>query len=69
MDDVWVYPLLEGAMEEAGLEEVDTYVSRRHNTTTQFITTRPIMDLYLAAERSPGSRATNRLWEKDVLNV
>ena len=31
---VWVYPPLEDEMEEAGLQEVETYVSRCHNTVT-----------------------------------
>ena len=47
-------------MEEAGLQEVETYVSRRQNTVVQFIATRLIMELYLAAERRTGSRVTER---------
>ena len=54
-EGVWTYPLLEDAMEEAGLKEVETYVSCRQNTVAQFIVTRTIMDLCLAAERRPGS--------------
>ena len=48
-DGVWTYPPLEDVMVEAGLQEVDTYVSRRQNTVSQFIATRPIMDLSLEA--------------------
>ena len=48
-DGVWKYPLLENAMIEAGLQEVETYLSRRHTTVAQFIETRPIVDLCLAA--------------------
>ena len=44
-DSVWVYPLLEDAMEEAGLQEVKTYFSRLQNTFTQFISTMLIMEL------------------------
>ena len=55
---VWIYPPLEALMVEAELQEVDTYVSRRQKTVTQFIVTRPIMDLCLVAERRPGSRVT-----------
>ena len=47
------YPPLEEVMEEAGLQEVDTYVSHLHNTVTQFIIPRIIMDLCLAAESRP----------------
>ena len=49
-DGVWIYPPLEDAMAEAGLQEVDTYVSRCQNTVAQFIATRPIRNLCLAAE-------------------
>ena len=43
-------------MAEAGLQEVDTYAYHRQITAAQFIATRPIMDLYLAAEQRPGPR-------------
>ena len=62
-------PTLEDAIAEAGFQEVDTYISRRQNTVTQFIVTRPIMDLCLVAERRPGSRVTKRWWEQDGLGV
>ena len=52
-------------MTEAGLQEVDTYVSRRQNTVTNFIASRLIMELCLAAAWSPGSRVANRWWEQD----
>ena len=42
-DRGWVYPPLEDKMAQAGLQEVDTYVSRPQNTVVQYITTRPIM--------------------------
>ena len=50
---------LEDAVAEAGLQEVDTYVSRCQNTVTQFIVTRPVMDLYLEADQRPGHRCTS----------
>ena len=59
-DGVWVYPLLEDVMREAVLKEVETYVSLHQNTLTQFIVTRTIMDLCLAAKRRPGSRVANQ---------
>ena len=59
-DGVWVYTPLEEAMVEAGFKEVDNYVSRHQNTFTQFIVTRLIMDLCMAAERRPGSRVAKR---------
>ena len=42
-------------MRESGLEEMETYISRRNNTVAKFIATRPILDLFLEAERRPGS--------------
>ena len=56
-------------MVEAGLQEVETYVSRCQNIVAQCIATRPIMDLCLAAERRPGSRVANRWWEQDGLDL
>ena len=48
-DGVWTYPPLEDAMAELLLQEVEAYVSRLHNTVAQFIATRPIMYLFMAA--------------------
>ena len=50
-DGGWVYPLLNEAISEAGLQEVETYFYRRQNTVAQFIVARPIVDLCLVAER------------------
>ena len=47
------YPPLEDAMAEAGLQELETYVSCFQNTVAQYIVTRPIMDLCLAAKQRP----------------
>ena len=57
---IWVYPLLEYAIAEAGLQEVDTYVSGLQNTAEHFIVTRPIMYMCLVAERRPCSRVAKR---------
>ena len=54
-----MYTLLEEAMEEAGLQEVETYVSQPQNKVVQFIVTRTIMGLCIAVERYPGSRVAN----------
>ena len=66
---MWVYPLLEDAMAEAGLQEVETYASCHQNTVAQFITTRPNMDLCLVAEQIPGPKVYNRWWEQDGVGV
>ena len=49
-------------MAEAGLQEVETYISCCHNTVAQFIATFTIMDLCMAEERRPGSRVSKRWW-------
>ena len=56
-------------MAEAGLQEVETYVSRRQNTVVQYIVTRPIMDLCLAKNRRPGPIVTMRWWEQEGLDL
>ena len=56
-------------MEEAGLQEVEIYVSLRQNTVAQFIDTRPIMDLCLAADRRLWSRLTKYWWDQVGLDL
>ena len=51
---------LEDATAEAGQQEVETYVSHRQNTVAQFIATRPIKDLCLAAARRQESRVSKQ---------
>ena len=46
-------------MNEAGLEGLDTYIARRHNMVPHYIATRPILDLYLEAEKRPGAWVGN----------
>ena len=55
-----VYPPLEEAMAEEGLQEVETYIYRHQNIVTQFIANRPIIDLFLEVERRPGPRVSKR---------
>ena len=55
-----IYPLMEDEMTEAVVQEVETYVSRLQNTVAQCITTRPIMDLCMVAERRQGPRISNQ---------
>ena len=39
---MWVYPPLTEVMAEAGLHEVETYVSQHQNTVSQYIVTSTI---------------------------
>ena len=59
-DGVWVDPPTEDAMAEVGLQELDTYVYFHHNTLAQYIATRDIMNLCLAAKKRPGTRVAMR---------
>ena len=54
-------------MAEEGLQEVDTYISGRQNTMVQYILTRPIMDLCLAAKRRTGPIVKMWWWEQEGL--
>ena len=56
-------------MAEAGLQEVETYISCRHNTVVKYIATRPIMDLCLAEKRMSGTRVAMRWWEQEGLDL
>ena len=56
-------------MADAGLQEVNTYVSSRKNTVLQYIATRPIMYLCLASKRRPGPRVEMQWWEQEGMNL
>ena len=60
---------MEYAISEAGLQESDTYVSRNQNTVAQYIATRPIMGLFLAAKRRPETRVEMQWWEQEGLDL
>ena len=63
-DEKWFYPLLEGAMKEAGFTEVRTSINRRQNTVAQYIATRPLLDLCEGATQRGGVRVTMRWWDE-----
>ena len=56
-------------MSEAVVQEVYTYIAHRNNTVTQFIATRPIMDVCLAAARRPGYWVLKRCLKQDRLDI
>ena len=61
-DGGWVNSLMEDAMAEVGLQEVETYVSYPQNTVAQYIVTGHFMDLCLAAKRRPWPGVAMRWW-------
>ena len=54
-------------MRAAGLEEINTYISRQKNTVAHYIATCPILELFLNTERRPGSGTPERWWKQEGL--
>ena len=65
-DGTCMYTPVGVALEMAGLEYIGVFISRLH---VQYIVTRTIMDLCLAAEQSPGLRLLMRWWEQPPLDI
>ena len=58
----WEYPPLEETMPMVGREDMETYISRRHNKVAKYIAMQPILDLCLKVEQRPGSRVPKSWW-------
>ena len=54
---------------EAGLEDIEDYTTRRHNTVPKYIATRLIMDLCKWSFWRPGVWVSRRWWEKEGLEL
>ena len=65
-DGTWVYPPIGAAV---GLDEIGVYIARHQSTVEQYITTRPIMYLCLAAERNQGLRLSSQWSEQPDLDI
>ena len=68
-DRTWLYPPIGADLEMSKLEDIRVYISRRQNMVAQYIATRPIMDLCLAAEQKSGMRLYRQWWEKPALDI
>ena len=68
-DVIWVYPPIVVALETVGVDEIGVYIAFRQNTVTQYIATRPIIDLCLMAERKPGLQISRQWWEQPALYI
>ena len=68
-DGTWVYPLIGVALAMVGLEHIEVYINRHQNMVTQYISTRPIMDLCISVERNPVMRLSRQWWEKTALYI
>ena len=66
---IWVYQPIGAALAAVVPEEIRIYIACRQNTVAQYIATRPIMDLYLEAERRPGMRLSWRWWKQPALYI
>ena len=69
VDRVSKYPPLGDVMVTAGLQDIETYIYRRQNTVTQYIVTRTIMDMCIAAGRHLGTQILGMWWEQENLNM
>ena len=69
LDGRWEYTLEEVAREDAGFELMETYIQQMQNTVTDYIATRPILDLCKAAERKRGTWVGIRWWEQEGLEL
>ena len=65
----WDYPPLTGALKEAGMVVIRTSITRRQNTVTQYIATRPIMDLCERATWWPEAQVSRRWWEQAGIHL
>ena len=59
-DVTWVCPLIGTALIMVVLQDIGVYISHHQNTVTQYIVTRPIMDLCLTTEKNPGMCLSRR---------
>ena len=48
---------------------MELYVFVRQNTVSQYISTRPIIDLFLETEKRPGAQVEKLWWEKLGLSL
>ena len=69
LNRTWVYQPIGSALATVGLEEIGVYTSCRKNTVTQYIAGRPIMDLFLAAERKPRMQLSQRWWDYTTIYI
>ena len=56
-------------MEEAGFEDMEAYVPKRHNMVAQYIAAWTIMELCKETVRRPGSWVARILWEHEGLEL
>ena len=68
-DRTCVYSPIGLALAMVRLDEIGVYIDQCLNMVAQYIVTRPIMDLCLAAERNPGIRLSMRWLGHTTLDI
>ena len=68
-DRSWDYPLLAGALREAGMVGMRTSITWRQNTVAQYIATRPILNLCERATWRPGAQVSRRWWDQAGIDL
>jgi hypothetical protein len=62
VEDRWEYPLLEGALEEAGLFPIKEYILQRRRGLAAYVHNRPIYQLCMESTRKSGTPTRWRRW-------
>ena len=68
-DGAWVYTTIRAGLEMLRLEEIGVYTARHQKTFAQYIATRTIVDLCLAANRNPGLCLYMQRWDHTALDI
>ena len=64
-----MYTPIMAALGMVGLEKIEVYIERLQNMVVQYIATRLIMDLCLAADRNPGLHLSRQWWDQPALDI
>ena len=68
-DGTRVYTPIGAALAMVGLEEISVYIAYCQNRVAQYIDTRLIMGLCLAADKKLGIRPSRRWWKQSNLDI
>ena len=64
----WEYPPAVETLEAAELHPIMEYIRRRQATIMEKVACRPIYELYVDSERSPGTSRRMKWWDQGVVN-
>ena len=66
--EVWIYPPLEEAREDAGVYTIQHYVEKRQNRVAMYVASRPIWPHCVYADANPDISASRIMWWTKVLH-